>query len=211
MENGYNGGGMVDTNSLLLARGVGGYGFGGFGAYGGGYGAFAGPSSNAVRINAAREGVNREADCTRSIFSSGLNQVSGSLEGLQRDNQFSAVSLALTNGFSRAADRQNTDNTNNIIAAGNRELNLVRELADMRADAAKCCCDTQKAIADAAKEAAKCCCDAQLLAVTNQAATIAEIKAVESRAIERSLNMANAELTALKTQLACGCHCPNPS
>lgn len=45
-----------------------------------------------------------------------------------------------------------------------------------------------------AAAAALCCCKLE-----------SEIKASEGRAIERDLNKANAELIALKTQVACGC------
>lgn len=51
----------------------------------------------------------------------------------------------------------------------------------------------------------KCCCDARLQACQDKAELKAEIQASEARSVERQLNAANAELTALKTQVACGC------
>lgn len=75
--------------------------------------------------------------------------------------------------------------------------------------------DIENRMIDGQKEAAKCCCDAKVLATQQHAETLADIAdqkatalAIESRAVERQLNAANAELTSLKTQIACNCNCP---
>lgn len=67
--------------------------------------------------------------------------------------------------------------------------------------------DVERLIVDGQKEAAKCCCESQLRDCENTAKIMAEIKAVEARGIERERADLKAELTALKTQIACGC-CP---
>lgn len=175
-----NGSGMVDTNSLLLARGFGGYGVG-FGGYGGGYGTFASPASNAVRINRTDQNVENQADCTRMAMGLGLDRISDQNQENRRIAQFDSI----------------------------KEGQFQAELRN--GDGLR---DVERLIIDGQKEAAKCCCDAKLEACKNTneilkaiADNKAEMLAVESRNIERALNAANAELTALKTQIACGC-CP---
>lgn len=56
-----------------------------------------------------------------------------------------------------------------------------------------------------ARTAADCCCEVKLNQCKDTAALMAEIKAVESRSTLRDLDRAERELTALKTQVACGC------
>lgn len=56
-----------------------------------------------------------------------------------------------------------------------------------------------------AREAALCCCNTQKEIAMVESRLTSEIKAVESRNIERALNAANAELISLRQQVACGC------
>lgn len=65
--------------------------------------------------------------------------------------------------------------------------------------------DIEREITQNARVAADCCCDLKLQGCEDKAQILAAISASEGRNIERSLNAANAELTALKTQVACGC------
>lgn len=163
--------------------------------YGGGYNQGAG-YSNLTSLQHGQE-CNRQLqenadDNHTDALRAGLGNITANFENATRSREFTAVNKNITDSEFRSLDRQ-------------RDID--KTLAAMAAANALCCCDTQKAIADAAKEAAKCCAEAQLAACKSHAELMSEIKASESRNIERSLNAANAELTALKTQIACGC-CP---
>ena len=112
-------GDTIDTSSLLLARGVGGYGgFGGYGyGYGPGTGAFASPSSNAVRINAHREAT------------------AAGFENLLDQNQFAATNRAISESCSRNQDSI----VNSEFRNGDRLRDLERLIVDGQKEAAQCC------------------------------------------------------------------------
>lgn len=107
-------------------------------------------------------------------------------ENLLDQNQFAITNRAINDSCNRLMDSQ----VNGEFRMGDRLRDLERE---MQANA---------------REAAKCCCDAKVQAANDKAELLAEIKAVESRTITRDLDRAERELTALKTQIACGCSCP---
>lgn len=113
----------IDTGSLLLARGFGGYGA--FGGYGG-HGNFAGPSANAVRIN-------RNAD----LFKLGLDRVAEENEETRRVLGEARVMDNITGGHARITDR--------IIDAefrtSDRMRDIEREISTNARTAAECCCD----------------------------------------------------------------------
>lgn len=198
MENNYDS--SPNLGNLLAWRGIGGpgVGVGGYGGYGYGAGtSFANPTANAVRIDAAGDRAVAETKCSEVSSAAALDRISAqNFEG-----RFNSAITTVKDGQFQAE-----------LRSGDRMRDIEREMAANARIAAQCCCDTQKAIADAAKDAAQCCCDAKLEACKNTneiLAAIADNKAtalaVESRNIERSLNAANAELTALRTQIACGC------
>jgi hypothetical protein len=195
MENGY-GGGTISTDSLLLARGVGGYGGGFGGGYGGGYGGGGFLTAEAMANGTATK---EAIDCNANQFTAGLQRVSDQAEESRRMVQGAALEKSITDAEFRSLDRQR---------------DIEKAISDNAAIAAKCCCDVQKAIADAAKDAALCCCDAKLEACKNTSDIMAAIAtsnatalAIESRGIERTLNATQAELISLRTQVACGCNC----
>ncbi len=162
-----------------------GYGVG-IGGEGGGYGMmFPGNSMLAANAHADGTAVKEGIDCGVKLFDAGLNRVSDQAEESRRSAQFTT----LQDGQFRAELR-----TNDRLAA--MEAQRSRDLLQITRDQN-----------DARAEAAKCCCELKLENCSNTAMLLAEIKGSESRAVERSLNAANAELTALKTQIACGC-CP---
>lgn len=197
MENNYNGAGQIGVNDLLLARGVGGYGGFGFGGYPSGYGSFAGPAANAVRLN-RNEAVTRDSgECTRLTLGAGLDRISDQNEENRRMAEFTSIRDGQTNSEFRNADRLR---------------DIEREIAANARAAAECCCETQKELLKQTAQMEKGFCEAKLEACKNTneiLAAIADNKATilaaESRNVERALNAANAELTALKTQIACGC------
>jgi len=86
------------------------------------------------------------------------------------------------------------------LRTNDRIRDLEREMAANAREAANCCCDIKEKVAGVESRLA-------LQACEDKAQIIAEIKAHESRDVERALNAAQAELTALKTQVACGCNC----
>lgn len=81
----------------LLAGGRGGYGVGGGGAWGGGtcgVAPWAGPASNAARIEGVERTVNQQADC-----------INGTLESLSRTLSFDALTKTVTDGNTRLCDK----------------------------------------------------------------------------------------------------------
>jgi hypothetical protein len=189
MENGFG------TADILTGRGL---GLGGFGGYNYG-GQFADMSSNAVRLN-RNEGVTRDAaKCTQDTLTATLSRISDQAEEGRRSAQNTAVLTAITNSEFRTSDRLTAIVDGQFQAElrqGDRLRDIEREMAANARVAADCCC---------ALKLQSCEDKAQILAAI--AASNATVLAAESRGIERNLNNANAELTALRTQIACGC-CP---
>ena len=190
------------TADILTGRGLGLGGFG-YGGYGQGYGRGA-DGAYSVGANAVR------------LEASGKAHAAG-LENLLDQNQFSATNKNIVDGFSRASDARSS-NVNRVADNQFRaELRSSDQVAaslavtnDMRAEMAKCCCDTQKAIADAAKDAALCCCDAKLEAAKSHAAITATVLAdgAKTRELIRgdALMAANAKITQLETINALSSH-----
>ena len=229
---------MSDTNlaDMVNLRGSGfGLGYGGYGGGLGGYGMGGGMSGGYTNMSAIQHSIeaNRQMsenanDNHTNALNSGLSNISDSFENATRSREFTAVNKNISDG-NIALNKNVTDGhtavNKNITDSEFRSLDRQRDtdktLADMRAEnaslaaialleAQKCCCDTQKAIAESAKDAAKCCCDAQLAAAKSHAEIMATVTASEGRAIERAFNASQAELVALRTQVACGC-CSSPS
>lgn len=170
---------LADTNRA--GRG-GGY----WGGEGGGYGGpFATPSANAVRIN----------------------RNSAQLADEARHTDTNRICDRMMDGFGSITQGLFASEMRN----GDRLRDVEREMSANAREAANCCCDIQKQqIGDTAalsRQIAEVESRLSLNQCKDTAAIIAEVKASEGRDVERSLNAANAELTALKTQIACGC-CP---
>jgi len=176
----FNASDLLATQAMTSGRGYGGGVWGG-----GGYGVapFAGPASNAVRIQ------------------EGNRATAAGIENLLDQNQFAITNGNITDGHARICDRiaglemrtsdQITGINKNITDSEFRAI--ARENA-LRAEANAFNLANIERQHRAEIKAAECCCELK-----------SEIKAVEGRNIERSLNAATAELTALKTQIACGC------
>jgi len=118
-------------------------------------------------------------------INAGARASAAGIENLLDQNQFAATNNNINSCCSRVTDGQ-----------VNGEFRMADRLRDI-----------EREMSANARTAAECCCDLKLENCKNTAMLQAEIKAVEGRTIERGLNAANAELTALKTQIACGC-CP---
>ena len=161
-------------------------GWGGGGEGGGGFGGlFAGPSSNAVRINR-----NNEA-----------------LHDISRHQDTNRVCDRLTDGFqgSMQSGFASELRVSDKLGAMEREINQNAR------EAAKCCCALQLQQSENTKDIQRQISEMEgrlaLQQCKDNGLVIAEIKSVESRAVERDLADAKSEITALKIQNACGCGC----
>jgi len=181
---------------IIALRGVGvgtpwGYGYGYGGRIGGRYSNL---SSLQHGIECTKDTVRDANDCNRRIFGTALDGVNSSLEGLQRDNQFTATNTNVINGFNRVCEEIRENDRRYSDSVFQQELRNGDRLRDIeRANDARF------------RSLEQCCCDAKLQACEDKSELLAEIRASEARSVERQLNAAQAELTALKTQVACGC------
>lgn len=174
---GYTGGSNISTDSLLLARGVGGVGFG-YGGYGGD---FANPSANAIRIEKNSDLAEGQSLCTREVLAKSM------------DNNARAFDQStISDSFTRLCDKI----TNSEFRSSDRLRDIEREMNANAREAAKCCCEVK---------VQSCEDKSQILAAIADAK--ATSLATEGRAVERALNATSAELVALRTQVACGCNC----
>jgi len=178
------------TNDAVLWGAMNNMGRGGYGGTwgGGGYGGhapFASPGSNAVRVN-------RNAE----IAKLGIDRISDQNEETRRNLGEARVMDNITGGHNRICENLNNQ------AIANRDLIFQQELRTSDRMAA-----ITAQMNDFRAEAAKCCCDTKLEICNVKAELAAEIKAVESRGIERDLNRAERELQTQKILTTCGCGC----
>lgn len=154
------------TQDIITGRGL---GIGGFG-YGQGYGPFASPGMNAVRLDRNSQMTENQADCTREVLSTDIAGVRQSFENLTRDNQFSAITKSVND-----SEFRNIDRFSNI----ERELN-----ANARA-AAECCCDTKLLIKDTTID------NLRAEAATNNKNEILNAMAGQTNALSCAINSLN--------------------
>lgn len=94
----------------------------------GGFGPWAGPASNAARIESVGKTVGLEANC-----------INGTLESLTRTLASDATNKNISDANGRICDRLSA-----MEAQSARDLlQVTRDQNDARAEAAKCCCDIQ--------------------------------------------------------------------
>jgi hypothetical protein len=169
----------------LLAGGVGGRG-GAWGGYHEGCNTFANPAANAVRIDRNADVSNLSFGAARDFQESNFRGISSAFDTATRAGEFARVCEKIGEVDNRGADQrfQAELRTNDRLLALQAEIN------------------------ENARVAAQCCCDIKLQACEDKAQVLAAIAGNESRAIERALNNSQAELISLRTQVACGCHCP---
>lgn len=157
--------------------GGGGWGNGGFGF--GGHGTFAGPGSNAVRIDNIGQKVEDQADCTRSLFGQAFSSIQGAFENQTRANEFNRVCEKLSDNDTRNTDGQFRAE---LRAADRADMIAVNAKLDKLND---CCCDQRVESAQAETRNVERYCD---------------LKAGQAR-IETKLEH-NKEVQALETKLA---------
>jgi hypothetical protein len=184
----------IAVGSLLAGRNGGG---GGGGAWGGGYGGYGAHGAYSVGANSIRIDEHAKAH-------------SAGLENLLDQNQFATTNKNIVDGFNRESDTSSI-NVNRVadnqfraeLRQSDQRAAALAVTNDMRAEMAKCCCETQKAIADAAKDAASCCCEAKLQACKDHGELKASILAdgALTRALMTStaLDAANAKIIQLET------------
>lgn len=153
-----------------------GLGYSGYGYVG--RDSYATPSANAVRIESVAQNVEDQADCTRTLFGQAFNSIQGQFENQTRAEQNARLCDRIAE-----ADTRNTD-------------------GQFRAELRSADRDNFARIQARLDQLAECCCD--------QKVANAELKAGQSEIktkIDHNKEVAelNAELTALKTQIACGC------
>jgi len=149
----------------------------------GGYGQFASPSANAVRIN-------RNSDITKL----GIDRISDQNEQTRRDMGESRIMDNITNGHAGIRDVQ----INGEFRNADRLRDIEREMNANARAAADCCCDTQKELLRMQALNDKCCCETQKLIIEKAATTDALIRAVEGRANLDKLAEARAEIAYLR-------------
>ena len=184
--------GSLNPNDLATLSLLNGYGRGGGvgvgGGYSGGYGHTIADPIVAANAHVDGSAVKEAINCHASSARLGMDAITGSFENATRDRQFAELSKGQSDVERRLCD-QNTAQTAIIN--------------DLRAEAAKCCCETHKAIAEAAKDAAKCCCDAQLQACKDtselKALIIKENSTTRELIRGDALAAANAKITQLET------------
>jgi len=193
----------IATLSLLQSRGFGGgqggYGYGvGSGGYGG---SMLGAGNSVLAAEAHANGTASDAklqnltDANRLAFDSNQEQIreSRTLDQFSRlsDNQFRAE-----------------------IRGSDQHASILKGMTDVEFRSLDRQRDIEALLVQNAKDAAACCCDAKLEACKStaevKALVIQENSATRELIRGDALAAANAELTALKTQIACGC-CNSPS
>ena len=185
-ENGFSSSDAVLWGAMNnMGRGYGGYGGAwgsGYGGYGGGYAPFAGPGSNAVRIN-------RNNDLTREM---------------NRATQFTLDQAEESRRF--------TDITNNMFRSelrnGDRIRDIEREMNANARAAADCCCETQKEILKLnANNNLKFSELSKQQAVDN-GATQAKLAAIEAKIdANKEIFELRAQLQTQQIFATCGCGC----
>ena len=178
MENGLSTTGYVRNAMYDNIRYGAGYG------YGGGYAPFAGPGSNAVRIN-------RNAELTKLS----LDRVSDQNEETRRNLGEARIFDTVVTGDNRICDSIAAQNN----AMGQNMLQLTRELAAVRAEAAECCCETKLLIKDTTID------NLRAEAATNNKNEILNAMAGQTNALNCAIQSLNQTV-----QNICAPRCPTP-
>lgn len=195
MDNNVNMGGSnmgsVDTGTagvlaLLADTARAGRGWGGWGGEGGaGYGMFASPGANAVRINRNNDRLGFTYDA-----------LSQQAEESRRIAQNQNLTDTVNGGFQRICERLNTD------ATATRDLIFQQELRN--GDRLR---DLQSEMNENARVAAQCCCDLKLQQCEDKSELLARMEAISKEGILRDLNRAERELQTQTILSSCGCGC----
>jgi hypothetical protein len=185
----------IDTTSLLLARGFGGYGggygnglSGGSGGYGGGY--------------LASESLANGTATKTAIDAHAIAQNAG-IENLLDQNQFAATNKNIVDGHARISDTAAV-NVNRVADNQFRsELRFSDQISGAEFRSLDRQRDIERMITGNAKDAAACCCEAKLLACKDhselKALIISENSMTRAMITTTALDAANAKITQLET------------
>lgn len=152
----------------------------GFG-YGYGSGPFASPTSNAVRINRNKD-----------LATAGIDRVALTLDNAQEERRH-------TNLCNRISDME--------FRLADRDRDITKDITDARFEAKDCCCETQKEILNLRADTNLRFAEVARQACEDKSQIIAEIKAVETRTLERELNRAERREQTQTILSTCGCGC----
>ena len=199
IENG-NAGGSLNPNDLATLSLL----YGGGGRYGGGPGVGMGggyPGSGYLTAEAISNGtaVKEAIDGNAKMGSRGMDNIADRFEDATRADNFSRVCERIVELSADLSRNQlfNAEKINDVRAE------TAKCCCDTQKAIAECCCDTQKSIAQAAKEAALCCCDAKLQACKDhadlRALIIQENSATRELMRGDALAAANAKIVQLET------------
>lgn len=185
MDNGSINTGSAGTLALLADTARAGRGYwGGEGSYGG-YGPYASPSANAVRAN-------RNFDQQKFVYDALSQQAEETRRILQSQN----ASGQVADGFNRLCDRLNqVDGRSNDqffqseLRQTDRLAAMTAQMNDFRAEAAKCCCDTNLRIAEV------------------EARLASRMEQLDKENVLRELNRAERKLETQTILSSCGCGC----
>ena len=153
------------------------------GRNGGGYGQFASPSANAVRIN-------RNGEVTKM----GLDRISDQNEETRRNLGEARIMDNITGGHNRISDQAIASE----FRTGDRQRDIEREMNAISRANAECCCETQKELLRMQALNDKCCCETQKMILEKAASTDALILAVEGRGNLDKLAEARSEIAYLR-------------
>lgn len=166
-------------------------------------------------------GVNPTDAATLALFSGGYGGGIGvgGRGGLYYGNETlaaqshadgTAVKEAIDCNDKRASDGlARISEQNRAQSCNDREARTTDRITNMELRNGDRLRDIERLVGQNAKDAAQCCCDAKLEACKGtaeiKALIIAENSETRNQIRGDALSAANAELTALKTQIACGC------
>lgn len=176
MDNGFS------ASDAVLTSAMSGGGFGGRGGqWGGGYGSpFADAGSNAVRIN-------RNSDVAREVGRSTQFQLDNAQE--ERRN---------TNICNRISDME--------FRLADRDRDITKDITDARFESKDCCCETQKEILRLDSDNKLQFASLSKQQAIDNGAVQARLAAIDAKIdANKEIGELNAKLTALQTQVACGC------
>lgn len=148
----------------------------------GGFAPWASPGSNGVRIETVGQKVEDQNDCTRTLLGQGLGTIQNQFENATRAGENARICTKISE-----ADQRNTDGQFRAELRGADQANAVRMESKLDAVIAQGHAAEVKGIEQY--------CDLK----AGQATIVAKLDH------NKEVGELNAELTALKTQIACGC------
>ena len=178
MENGFG------TQDIITGRGL---GIGGFGYGNGGYGPYGSLSANAVRTELGTQAAVQASNCNREIIASDVEGFRNSLDLLTRSQADATTRKEISDNFALLNSKVSNGQLSDAILGGQNRVEDTRISLDNKAD-------IMGQISDLRAENAKCCCDTQLLIVNKTAELAAQAERLDKEAVLRELNTKDRQL-----------------